>query len=201
MVRITKSPEERRGEIIDVAMRLFGEQGYDATSVSDVVKTLGVAQGTFYYHFKSKSDVVDAAIERVTAGLGDRVDAIVDEAEASDEDRHEVHLLRGIGTVLMTALRENHELVAFLTKPGNEPLHERVHAKLLERLVPALTRVMALGVRSGRFDVPHPDEAVDIVVGLMTQVARRLGTITDHDRIRRLHESAFTAVLRFLSIT
>lgn len=64
MKRVSKSPEERRRELMDCAENLFIEKGFQATMVSDIVKKLGVAQGTFYYYFKSKDEILNALIER-----------------------------------------------------------------------------------------------------------------------------------------
>ena len=44
-MRITKEPEERKQEIFDVALRLFGEKGYEKTTITDIAKEIGVAQG------------------------------------------------------------------------------------------------------------------------------------------------------------
>ena len=44
MPRITKEPAERRQEIIDTAMRLFYEKGYERTSITDIAREMGVAQ-------------------------------------------------------------------------------------------------------------------------------------------------------------
>lgn len=63
MTRISKSPEERRLEILEAAQELFMIKGYSATTVSDIVKKVGVAQGLFYYYFKSKKDVFQGVIE------------------------------------------------------------------------------------------------------------------------------------------
>ena len=64
MARIVKDPEIRRSEIIDIAEELFLKSGYNETAVSDIVKRVGVSQGTFYYYFKSKEDILNAIIER-----------------------------------------------------------------------------------------------------------------------------------------
>ena len=39
---------------MDVALRLFAEQGYHGTTVGDVCDTLGVGKGVFYWYFESK---------------------------------------------------------------------------------------------------------------------------------------------------
>jgi len=50
MPRKTKPPEERKVELIDAAERLFSAKGYDETAVSDIVRDLNIAQGTFWYY-------------------------------------------------------------------------------------------------------------------------------------------------------
>ena len=44
-MRITKEPEERKQEILDTAMRIFYEKGYEKTSIADIAKAIGVTQG------------------------------------------------------------------------------------------------------------------------------------------------------------
>lgn len=64
MTRISKPPQERKKEILDTALELFMKNGYENTSVGDIVEKLGVAQGLFYYYFKSKEEVYRAAMEQ-----------------------------------------------------------------------------------------------------------------------------------------
>ena len=47
----------KRDEILDVASRLFYEQGYNKTGVQQIIAEAGAAKGTFYSHFKSKEDL------------------------------------------------------------------------------------------------------------------------------------------------
>jgi len=48
MTRVSKNPEERKNEILTVAMELFNSKGSEDTSVSEIVRKVGVSQGTFY---------------------------------------------------------------------------------------------------------------------------------------------------------
>ena len=64
MPRITKEPAERRQEIIDTAMRLFYEKGYERTSITDIAREMGVAQGLCYRYFASKESIFDTALEQ-----------------------------------------------------------------------------------------------------------------------------------------
>lgn len=53
-MRVTKEPEVRKQEILDTALKLFGENGYEKTSITDIAKAIGVAQGLCYRYFPSK---------------------------------------------------------------------------------------------------------------------------------------------------
>lgn len=66
--------EERRDQIIRIAMERFATQGYHQTKISDIVREAGVAQGTFYWHFKSKeaiaSEIVLTGREKLLEAIG-----------------------------------------------------------------------------------------------------------------------------------
>ncbi len=49
-----------RQAILDAAREVFGELGYDAATVRDIIRRTGLASGTFYNYYKSKEEVFDA---------------------------------------------------------------------------------------------------------------------------------------------
>jgi TetR/AcrR family transcriptional regulator, transcriptional repressor for nem operon len=51
-----------RDDIVAAADQLFYRQGYESTSFSDVADAVRISRGNFYYHFKSKDDILDAVI-------------------------------------------------------------------------------------------------------------------------------------------
>jgi AcrR family transcriptional regulator len=46
-----------RKELLGAALEIFGEKGYPATTIADIVSAAGVTQGTFYLYFKNKADI------------------------------------------------------------------------------------------------------------------------------------------------
>ncbi|MFI6791589.1 MULTISPECIES: helix-turn-helix domain-containing protein [unclassified Nonomuraea] len=50
--------EDTRTRIQEIALRLFTEQGYEATSLREIAEELGVTKAALYYHFKTKDDIV-----------------------------------------------------------------------------------------------------------------------------------------------
>lgn len=53
-----------RNLIVETADRLFYETGVEATSFADIAGAVGLSRGNFYYHFKSKDQILEAVIAR-----------------------------------------------------------------------------------------------------------------------------------------
>jgi TetR/AcrR family transcriptional repressor of nem operon len=52
-----------RERIVAAADDLFYRQGYEKTSFADIANAVGITRGNFYYHFKSKDEILDAVIQ------------------------------------------------------------------------------------------------------------------------------------------
>src|SRR5437588_9057514 len=88
----TAKAEETRERILDAALSLFRQRGFDETTMRDVAAAAGVATGAAYYYFRSKEelvmafyvrtadearDIIPAQIAR-SRDLGKRIHAIID---------------------------------------------------------------------------------------------------------------------------
>jgi AcrR family transcriptional regulator len=123
-----------RDRLVTEAMRLFGEQGYQATSITQIEAAAGLAPGSgaLYHHFKSKEALLEAGIDRqldrrramhdirtLFAGLGDL--------------RIELTML---GRYVLTVLDEETQLlqIAARTPPDQSPRLNNAYAALIEGL-------------------------------------------------------------------
>jgi len=66
---MTTKAEQTRQQIIETADELFYRQGFDHTSFSDIADAAGIARGNFYYHFKTKDELLSAVIEDRCTGI------------------------------------------------------------------------------------------------------------------------------------
>jgi len=79
----------RREQIVSIAASLFGEKGYDATSLRDIAEAAGITKAALYYHFPDKERLYeDVAVARI-GGLLEEVRAAV---EKSDDPVEKVRL-------------------------------------------------------------------------------------------------------------
>lgn len=64
MSKISEKQQNKRTNILDAAYELFIEKSFNNTSIDDVVKSAGIAKGTFYLYFKDKHDLMERIIIR-----------------------------------------------------------------------------------------------------------------------------------------
>jgi AcrR family transcriptional regulator len=53
---------DTRQQIVEAADRLFYEQGFESASFADIAAEVGLSRGNFYYHFKTKDEILAAVI-------------------------------------------------------------------------------------------------------------------------------------------
>lgn len=157
-MRIVKEAEERKNEILDVAGRLFGEKGYDATSTNDILKEIGIARGTLYYHFKSKEEILDAMIDRMTEQILEKAKSIVKQTDIPVLQRF---------TMMMLALNISdgsfgHEILEQVHKPQNALMHQKIQEKLLSGVTPLIATLITDGISQGICQTDYPEEVAEM---------------------------------------
>lgn len=65
-----QNQHESKTKLLDAALRVIREKGYQATRVEDVCDAAGLTKGSFFYHFKSKEDLALAAAEHWNSMTG-----------------------------------------------------------------------------------------------------------------------------------
>ena len=81
----SRDAERSRAAILDAAERLFAEQGFDATSLTQVGAAAGVSRGTPGYFFRTKAELYQAVLDRSLAEVREAVRVGRERALASNE--------------------------------------------------------------------------------------------------------------------
>ena len=95
--RITKSNENKK-RIIEVALELINEKGFDNVSVSEITKAAGISKGAFYIHFESKEDFIEKQINYF-------YDDLKLDGSYSIYERLENYLLKSIDHIIDSGLK------------------------------------------------------------------------------------------------
>ncbi len=145
-MRITKEPEVRKQEILDTALKIFGEKGYEKTSITDIAKEIGVAQGLCYRYFPSKEALFDSAIEQYA-------DAMVRQMVSSEKVENKT--LRQIIEDMPSAseARDTKHYPVF-HGAENRKFHDQLTLKVCEKLIPLVERLVQQARQRGeiKFD-------------------------------------------------
>jgi AcrR family transcriptional regulator len=133
-----------RDAILARALELWGERGYDAVGVQEIVEAAGITKPTLYHYFGSKRGLLDALIEERSGGLHDAL------VPAAGYDGDIVKTLESIVRGYFAFARDNPEfyrlLLAFSFAPPNSDERLAVGSRnaaqyaALERLFEAAAR-------------------------------------------------------------
>ena len=158
-MRISKKPEERRNEILDVAEMLFSTKGYSKTTVNDIVQMIGIAKGTFYYYFQSKEEVMDAIVMRF-------IDIGVEAAKviASDPNLNAPEKIFQIIMAQNPDENRKEQMIEQLRQVNNAEMHQKSLVETILQLTPVLADVIEQGIAEGSFKTPYPKETVEFLL-------------------------------------
>ncbi len=101
-----RKKDQLRAAIIDEAMRLFSERGYDATTVEDIVAGLNISPRTFFRYFESKVDVVVAGPFQISSRLCELAGSVGPGVAPLEVARHAVRGLARYRQSLPDGLRQ-----------------------------------------------------------------------------------------------
>lgn len=180
-MRIVKEAQERKNEILDVAERLFCSKGFDNTSTNDILNEIGIARGTLYYHFKSKEDILDAMIERLT-------NQIVAKAATIALDNSIPVLERLTRTIL--SLNVDNELGDMIMeqvhRPQNALLHQKLENRLLGQVNKLITTIAEDGIRQGIMHTEYPAEAIEMIMTYSYIAFDSMNEYTKEEEMRKI---------------
>ncbi|EHM93846.1 hypothetical protein HMPREF0975_01772 [Actinomyces sp. oral taxon 849 str. F0330] len=167
MTRTHRPAAQRREEILDAAHALFTTKGFQPTTMEDILKVVGIAKGTLYYHFPSKEQILRALVLRIVGQVEQRA------REVADSSAPAVDKL----VTIMAAMRveaAQTELVEQFHAPGNAEFHLLSITAMIEHLTPVLADVVAQGVNEGIFTTDRPHDAVELLLSAS-------GILLDHE--------------------
>jgi TetR/AcrR family fatty acid metabolism transcriptional regulator len=159
---------EKRLAILDGAVKVFAEKGFFNTTVAEVARAAGVADGTIYLYFKSKDDlllsVFDEKMEQLCATARE---ATADAPTAAEALRRvcEVHLSAvqtnpAVAAVLIVELRQSNAFVRNIEKP-----------RLVEYLT-LIADIVRRGQANGEFrHDAHPGAVKRALFGALDEIA------------------------------
>jgi TetR/AcrR family transcriptional regulator, cholesterol catabolism regulator len=144
----TQNTSVRRGELLDIAAKLFAERGLKATTVRDIADAAGILSGSLYHHFDSKESMVDEILRGFLDELFGTYDAIL-ARHLPARERFEA-----IVTASFEALDRHHAAVAIYQNEArllaDQPTFSYIRARLAQ-FKAMWTELLRDGMQDGSF--------------------------------------------------
>lgn len=157
-----------RNEIFMRAMKLFEEKGFRGTSMEEIAKVCGITKPAIYYHYKNKSDLLEALYIESTRDFYEPSYAIV-ESKQSPLAKLRTLLRRNVlyniehWTFQSVLLRDRRELSASTRKALAQ--RERAYEK-------AITKIIRDAQKAGELRSTSAEFATLTVLGLISSLPR-----------------------------
>jgi AcrR family transcriptional regulator len=161
--------EERRRQILEAALGVFSRKGFHAANVSDVAAEAGVSQGTIYWYFESKEELLNAALLSFFVDFSEQTFRALEGCETAEEK------LRCLGRSLEVFPETVEGLFAlFLSYWSSSERRDEVAQMWVELLVEykdLVVEVIEDGVQSGEFQPVDAESLVWAIMGAYDGVA------------------------------
>ncbi len=162
--KFRRRAEARPDEILDAALSVFTEKGFDAARVDDIAAAASLSKGAIYLYFDRKQDLLNGLIEREVAPVAQRLKAL---ADAGGDDPKAT-----LTTLITTAARVIDEPHIFATPklvlsvaPRFKEIAEYYRKRIVDEAIDAITLLHQTGVKSGAFRKADSHMAARMVLG------------------------------------
>ena len=164
MKRISKEPDIRRQELMDIGFELYMKNGIGGFSIKDVVNHADVATGLFYYYFKSKEEFVDEILNNFIVKNVEEIQQILSSNELSVMQKMKDSL--GIFWAFSEKLAPYKNVSSFQTGQ-----HFQLEQKVFVQLQPLIEQVIEEGIRTGIFQIKNSTLASGFILYGLSSIA------------------------------
>lgn len=126
---------DRKEELTKIAYKLFLKNGYENTSIDEIIKEAKIAKGTYYYYFESKEETLEEVVNMM-------LDNMVQKAKQVLEIK--MTPIQKIINIIMCFKPEIEEEIISnaLHLPENIVMHKKLNKKVIEEATPLLSQVV-----------------------------------------------------------
>lgn len=180
-LRTIKSVDERRQEILDGAVKLFSEKGYDKTSISDIATCLGISQGLCYRYFKSKEDIFKSAIDEYAKSIAYEMIEVITSSELTIEEKIKSQW------DFQDLEKKKSSYYKVFHGEGTKHLHDSISISICRKVAPYVQAEINKEINNGRLEV------IDSTMLTSCLVYGQLGILLDTNidaktRVKRISE-------------
>jgi AcrR family transcriptional regulator len=162
-------------KIVDAAYELFGEKGYEKTSVAEIIDRAGASKGGFYHHFKSKEGILETISFNYVDQIRKHYDELLKDDKLSVVEKFMESFYR-LNSLKVGAVKDWDKIKNLYTFKDNHIVLMRMGNRFERETSRYYHRLIEQGVEEGIFQVVYPAELAALwgrEVILFQQMARK----------------------------
>ncbi|MDR1352552.1 MAG: TetR/AcrR family transcriptional regulator [Treponema sp.] len=196
---ITVEHDKRRCEILEKALDVFMDEGFENTTIQKIAGRCGITRTTLYIYFKNKKEIFNFSIKQLIGEVERNIQEVRRTAMLNSMEK----IIRVLN-IIIDKLEGNRRLLVvildyllYLSKSDSDP-DQQVRKRTL-RLRHILANMVIDGVKAGEFVAVNVRAVDDLFYGLLESAIFRL-VVLRRDTVPELKESLEQAVRRFAAV-
>lgn len=184
MARRVKPDEyaARRREILDAALQLIHDKGYERMTIEDVLAKVRMSKGALYHYFGSKQALLEGIVDAMTESATPPLEAVV--ADDSLDAIAKLHAYFGASAAWKADNPAAVSILMTLWRDENALFRQKLAKESMRTSVPMLEAVIRQGCDEGVFDAGFPHEAAMLIAGLDGVLADAFAVAIEQDGSR-----------------
>jgi AcrR family transcriptional regulator len=155
----------RRREILDAALELIHDKGYERMTIDDVLDKTGMSKGALYHYFRSKRALLEGIVETMGEGALEVLQTVVDDPKLSAIDKVHAYFRtesawKSDNVTVVSAL------MGLMRDENNALLRQKLAHDSMRTTAPLLEAIIRQGCDEGVFDTEYPHQAAVIITGM-----------------------------------
>lgn len=180
---------QTREKIVKAAMDCMASKGYEKTTVTEIVKRAGVAQGTFYIYFKHKRDILKDIMLKVRKEVEENL-----EAQISPEDSPAEKIHKALKSGFL--VHQKYKNLAVPLQSGAVALEiQKYYNQIGKKFTSWLEERIDEGNREGIFSVKKPGMAARFIIALFERISHSTAISDDPDSF----DNIFPEMVNFIN--
>jgi AcrR family transcriptional regulator len=156
-----RSAADSRQKILNAAIGVFSEHGYQGTSMRMIAGKADISVGGLYLYYENKESLYSTLMEKVLEDISGEME------EALGKIQDPVVAMRALIHMRLQYARRNKELIIANTKEHKFALSVDVRTRFFDRQRRLVERIVENGITSGDFARCDPREASKVIMGVV----------------------------------
>lgn len=169
-----KEFEEKKRRIISESVKLISSNGYKDFSINQVIDRCKISKSSFFHHFKSRDNLIEAIVDLIMKPINSAYVAIVNNSEFSA--RQKINRLFEVAVEIKT--EENLpfvKMIQLIYSKENSELYHHLLDRTFNECNQYFTDIISEGCKNGEFDILFPTGTARMFMRLILNMNEQIG--------------------------